>query len=295
MMIWGDVVESLVGLPDDSVDLVILDPPYWKIADAEWDKQWSYFHQYAEWVGQWLPEVVRVMKRAGSLYLFGYPRNVLPIFHLFEKYPVKFRQMVTWDKGVASLAGRSTKNHQMFSTTTEHIFFWQGDARPWIKGILRARQREMGLTGTEVARRLGLATNGGGPWSLWSGENNFATLPSAAMWPKVQEVLDLHHIAHTDFHPVFNITKGVTDVWSISNRVPRGQRFHPAQKPESVIERIVMASTHPGMMVLDPFAGSATTGVVCRRLGRDFIGIEKDEALRPRVEQRLAEALAGVV
>lgn len=51
---------------------------------------------------------------------------------------------------------------------------------------------------------------------------------------------------------------------------------HPSQKPEALLERIVLASSNPGDLVLDPFAGTFTTGAVAKRLGRRFIGIERE-------------------
>ncbi len=51
---------------------------------------------------------------------------------------------------------------------------------------------------------------------------------------------------------------------------------HPAQKPEKLIAKLVLASTHPGAIVFDPFLGSGTTAVVCRKLGRRFIGVEQN-------------------
>ena len=55
-----------------------------------------------------------------------------------------------------------------------------------------------------------------------------------------------------------------------------GQKAHSTQKPESLLHRVVVASTKPGDLILDPFFGSGTTGAVARRLGRRFIGIERD-------------------
>ena len=49
---------------------------------------------------------------------------------------------------------------------------------------------------------------------------------------------------------------------------------HPAQKPEKLVERVMLASSNPGDRVLDPFIGSGTTAVVARRLGRAFSGFE---------------------
>ena len=53
-------------------------------------------------------------------------------------------------------------------------------------------------------------------------------------------------------------------------------KVHPTQKPEALLYRILMATTKPGDVVLDPFFGTGTTGAVARKLGRHFIGIERD-------------------
>src|SRR5205085_9647873 len=64
--------------------------------------------------------------------------------------------------------------------------------------------------------------------------------------------------------------------WHIKPPVPREKRYgkHPTQKPEALLDRIIRASSNPHDIVLDPFCGSATTGVVCARLGRRFVGID---------------------
>ncbi len=56
----------------------------------------------------------------------------------------------------------------------------------------------------------------------------------------------------------------------------RGQEGHPTQKPESLLHRVILSTSRPGDIVLDPFFGTGTTGVVAKRLGRKFIGIERD-------------------
>ena len=57
---------------------------------------------------------------------------------------------------------------------------------------------------------------------------------------------------------------------------PDGTKLHPTQKPEALLYRVIMASTKVGDVVLDPFFGTGTTGAVAKKLGRKFIGIEKD-------------------
>jgi len=67
-----------------------------------------------------------------------------------------------------------------------------------------------------------------------------------------------------------------------------GQKVHPTQKPEGLLYRVLLASTKPGDVVLDPFFGTGTTGAVAKRLGRHFVGIERDstyaKAARARID-----------
>ncbi|MAC79610.1 MAG: modification methylase [Rhodobacteraceae bacterium] len=67
-----------------------------------------------------------------------------------------------------------------------------------------------------------------------------------------------------------------------------GDKAHPTQKPESLLHRVLVGTTNPGDVVLDPFFGTGTTGAVAKMLGRDFIGIEREEAYRKVAEKRLA-------
>ncbi|MGF0536979.1 site-specific DNA-methyltransferase [Agrobacterium sp. ES01] len=67
-----------------------------------------------------------------------------------------------------------------------------------------------------------------------------------------------------------------------------GKKVHPTQKPEALLARVIMASTKPGDLILDPFFGSGTTGAVAKRLGRHFVGIEREQdyidAAQARIE-----------
>ncbi len=67
-----------------------------------------------------------------------------------------------------------------------------------------------------------------------------------------------------------------------------GDKAHPTQKPESLLHRVMIATTNPGDVVLDPFFGTGTTGAVAKMLGRDFIGIEREESYRKVAADRLA-------
>jgi modification methylase len=69
----------------------------------------------------------------------------------------------------------------------------------------------------------------------------------------------------------------------------KGDKLHPTQKPEALLSRVLIASSRPGDVVLDPFFGTGTTGVAAKRLGRHFIGIERDGDYAAAALQRIAE------
>ena len=70
-----------------------------------------------------------------------------------------------------------------------------------------------------------------------------------------------------------------------------GVKAHPTQKPEALLYRVMLATTHKGDVVLDPFFGTGTTGAVARRLGREWIGIEREPAYIGVARERIAAAL----
>ena len=70
-----------------------------------------------------------------------------------------------------------------------------------------------------------------------------------------------------------------------------GKKVHPTQKPEGLLARVLLSSSKPGDLVLDPFNGSGTTGAVAKRLGRSYIGFERDKTYAAAAEKRIAAIL----
>lgn len=93
-----------------------------------------------------------------------------------------------------------------------------------------------------------------------------------------------------------NANKQMKDVWRFTAPTKNEKRFgrHPTQKPESLLERIILAATHEGDVILDPFNGSGTTGVVAIRNGRRYIGIELEEAYIHLSSERLTNEVNGL-
>ncbi len=86
----------------------------------------------------------------------------------------------------------------------------------------------------------------------------------------------------------------IIPVCSGSERLKRnGIKAHPTQKPEALLHRVILSSTNVGDVVLDPFFGSGTSGAVAKKLGRGFIGIERDPGYAALARQRLAAITPG--
>jgi len=67
----------------------------------------------------------------------------------------------------------------------------------------------------------------------------------------------------------------------------QGDKAHPTQKPESLLHRVILGTTNPGDVILDPFFGTGTTGAVAKMLGREFIGIEREASYRAVAQKRI--------
>ncbi|WP_370274527.1 site-specific DNA-methyltransferase [Hyphomonas atlantica] len=76
-----------------------------------------------------------------------------------------------------------------------------------------------------------------------------------------------------------------------------GKKAHPTQKPESLLQRVLLATTNPGDTVLDPFSGTGTTAAAAKRLGRNYVGIERDETYirLSRARLKAIEPIEGAV
>ena len=113
------------------------------------------------------------------------------------------------------------------------------------------------------------------------------------IWARKKE--KVAHYYNYDLMRHINGEKQMTDVWRLPAISPweKSCGKHPTQKPLSVLSRIIMASTKPGAWILDPFAGSSTTGIAANLLGRRYLGIEREEAFAAMSKERREELEQG--
>ena len=307
-----DCFETFKGIEDKSIDLLVVDPPY-NIHKAEWDR----IPNYIEWCGKWLVECQRVLKDNGSFYFFHNDMPVIAELMIWIKANTKFifKQFIVWNKRFDDVPNKGfldgfivpegLRNYQQMAeyclyytfqdeTGLTRIFGNDGCFLP-IREYLRKEKIRAGLrTCKQINQLLGVDDNGGGMAShYFSNKIGFKqwALPTKEMYAKLQstgyfqrEYEDLR-LEYEDLRYTFNLQGNDRNIIQMSSG--NNGKYHPTQKPITLIENIVKHSSNEGDTVLDCFAGSGTTGVACQNLNRNYILIEKDPKYYEIILKRL--------
>lgn len=119
----------------------------------------------------------------------------------------------------------------------------------------------------------------------------FTASHETLLWAKKSK--KAKHTFNYQFMKELNGNKQMRSFWEIPTTPKREKKFgkHPTQKPEELLYRCIMASTHEGDLILDPFCGSGTTGLLAVQNNRRFIGIEVDESYINIAESRIKDYL----
>ena len=334
-VLHGDCLEVLKTLPDNSVDLICTDPPYYKVKKDWWDRQWDKPEGFLNWLGELSEQWQRVLKPNGSLYCFASPKMAARVeVKLGERFNVVNR--ITWQKPPFATKAEMFVKEDLrgFFPASESIIFCEhygadniakGEAgygakcdelRGFVFEPLRAwfesEKLRANLNNKQVNEALGTATNGSGMAGHYfkpSGSVQW-DLPTEKYYNKLQQTFKGYFLReyedlrreyedlrreyedlrreYEDLRRPFNVSADVpyTDVWTFPT-VQAYKGKHPCEKPAAMLEHIINASSRPGAVVLDCFAGSGSTLLAAKKLGRNFIGIEIDSHWISVINQRL--------
>ena len=235
--IWlGDSIEWLRSLETASVDLVFADPPY-NIKKAEWDTFESQ-QEYVSWSVCWIEQAARVLKPEGTLYVCGFSEILADLRLPASRFFQGCRWIVWHYKNKANLGddwGRSHESILHFRKSREFTFNVDDVRIPYGEHTLKYPAHPQAETS-----QYGKAANKDRIWHPH---------PRGA---KPKDVLEIP-----------------TTCNGMHEKTP-----HPTQKPEELLRKIVLASSGPGCVVIDPFLGSGTTAVVAEQLKRQWKGCD---------------------
>lgn len=309
-LLHGDCLELMKDIPDKSVDLILTDPPY-NIGKAKWDK----IPNYIEWCGKWFIECQRVLKDNGSFY--WWQNDMVQIAQLMEwlrnNSGFVFNSFIVWDKGdfraLSWKNPREGSNLRSWFNVCEyclsytlqdayglnHYLMQEEKLLPVQKYLLKER-RKTGLSNSEIKELLGQNTVHyfslkASHWRMPSQEN-YKILQSTGFFGRDYQSLFSEYIEIKETgrkgRYTHNLDTNHNNVWRSQER--NNGKQHPTQKPSDLMERIIKTSSNQGDTVLDLFMGSGSTGVACKNLNRNFIGIELDDKYFEIAKRRISEA-----
>ena len=325
----GDCLEIMPLLSDKSISTVLTDPPY-NIRKAEWDK-WKTKEAYVEWCGKWLLEVQRVTKDNGLFYFFhnDMPQIAMLMEWIRQNTAFVFKSIITIDKldntYIKDIYG--TQNHfRNYLNLAEYCLFYTFQDETGLTGILplcfkpyldymTQEKNKANLSIKDCNSLTGYVSIASHwfwqepqkeqPQPRFIQPEDYKKLQTTGFFQRPYEDLrreyedlrreyeDLRR-EYEDLRYTFNAKDGKKNVWAYSFR--EEQRFtHNTQKPAALIENIIKDSSNEKHLILDPFLGSGTTAVACKRLNRRFIGIEISEKYCEIAKNRLQikEAING--
>ena len=245
--ILGDTFKVCPRIPEKSVDLIIVDPPYnlrKTYGSSTFSKKSA--EEYEEFTKKWLFAVKPLLKDDGSIYVCCDWESSLIIGRvLSELFTVRNR--ITWQREKGRGAKANWKNGM------EDIWF-----------ATNSDKYTFNLNAVKIRRRVLAPYRVDGSPKDWeeTSEGNYRDTCPSNFWDDI-----------------------TVPFWSMPENTA-----HPTQKPEKLIAKLILASSDKGDIVFDPFAGSGTTLTAAKKLGRHYIGIEKEKQYCIWSEYRLEKA-----
>lgn len=246
--IYGDSLKTIDLLPSQSVDLMVVDPPYNLTKNfGKTTFKESAPEKYKQWLDEWLSKTVRVLKENASVYICSDWKTSIFIPEIAGKYFL-LQNRISWEREKGRGALDNWKN------CLEDIWFFS-----------KSKDYYFNLDAVKVQRPvIAPYRDKDGKPKDWveDGKNKYRLTSPSNIW--------------TDISIPF---------WSMPENTP-----HPTQKPEKLIAKLILASSREGDVVFDPFLGSGTTSVTAKKLGRKYIGIEREKEYAAIAEKRLEAA-----
>lgn len=244
-----DCFDFIHKLDDDSIDLLIADPPY-NLKIDKWD-YFENFNSYLEFNYKWINLVLPKLKKTASLYIFNTPFNNAFILNYLIQKNLKYRNWITWyKKDGFNVSRKKYVNNQesilFFTKTDSYVFNYNAIRIPYL-----SKSR------IEHASKKGILKNG----KRWF-PNEIGKL-----CPDVWEITSQRHKE------------------KINGKVKK--LMHPTPKPLELINRIILASSNQNDLVLDLFSGIGSTSLQAINNNRNFIGCEINKSYCKIINERL--------
>jgi len=301
----GDCRDILPTLP--KVDAVVTDPPYFQVKGDYWDNEWDDPRHFIDWMRGIIGGLNDRLPPSGSLYLFASPQMAARV-EVATREIMNVLATITWNKGARrkGAAGSGvdvTSLRTFWQASSERIIFAEpygsdahadGEAgyttaceatkRGIFGDYMSAEFERAGVTRKQIAALFPSASGGlTGCVSNWVMGYN---CPTPEQYAKMRQFLGGDYLRreyedlrreYEDLRRPFNLHDKLQwgDVWDFDPPPPTSGK-HPCEKPLALLQHIIQVSTKPSQTILDAFMGSGSTGDAALKMGRQFVGIERD-------------------
>lgn len=317
VLINEDCLQATRQLPDQSIDLVYADPPFFTKRVFQVDKRIAFsdrwdngLSSYLDWITPRMREFHRILKPTGSMYLHcdTHASHYLKVAMDSVFGYKNFINEVIWKRQSAHSDGKQGARH--YGRIHDTILFYVKSKKyVWIPQFHTYEEEYVHRTYCHIEKRtnrryaLGDLTAPGGA----SKRNAFYTFMGLRRyWRYSQSRMEqLVRDGRIEVAPHGNLPrvkryldemKGlpVQDLWIDKDLYrSRETQVYPTQKPERLLERIILSSSEPNSIVLDPFCGSGSALAVATRFGRRCIGIDTSKSALRITEFRLKHSNAS--
>ena len=242
-ILFGDCLEHLQKIPDNSVDFIFADPPY------NLKKKYNNYtdnleiSEYYDWCDEWLDELARILKPGRTCAILNIPvRAIRHFIHLEKK--LFFQNWISWD-------ALSFPVRKIMPANYSIICFTKGQPRP-LPGVVEENREISSSFLTDIFHPL---------------------KPMGELYCRRKKCLEARNSNNINDRGL------LTDLWWDIHRLRHNSRRvdHPTQLPPQLMYRLISIFTYSDEVVLDCFNGAGTTTLAAHQLNRNYIGIENSE------------------
>jgi len=308
-----DCLEGMKKIPDNSIDLIVIDPPYNIGKDKRWDK-WKNVNDYVDFMGKVFVELERVLKDNGSFYFFhnDFMQIVELQNYINNNTEFVFKQLIVWNKKFKGckiehyLQGHLEINMlRNYKLMAEYCLFYTFQDETGLKKIkhdcnnfkslrdyFECLQKFINVTKKNIIDRIGGKADHCFRWksTQWDlpTEKTYNELIDAFkinQYPNFKEYESLRQ-EYESLRYTFNNQKTHHSIWNYEIAKNNG---HITPKPTDLIENIILHSSNENDIILDCFMGSGTTAISCLNTKRRYIGFELDKDYYNIITKRISD------
>jgi site-specific DNA-methyltransferase (adenine-specific) len=246
-----DAIEFLKTLENESVDLIFADPPY-NIRKAEWDT-FSSQKEYVEWSMMWIKEAHRVLKKTGSLYICGFSEILADLKWGTSNLFQGCKWLVWFYRNKGNLGndwGRSHESILHLRKSKDFIFNIDEVRIPYNEHTLKYPERGQAETSQFANGK----------------KTNYEWTPNP-LGAKPKDVFEIPTISNGSWEKTGHLT----------------------QKPVELLRKVILSSSNPDSVILDPFGGSGTTYAVAEAYKRKWLGTELETEYCELIKSRVTD------